>query len=62
MKLKIIDNIWGEKVEIGYEGSFFTKDVIVIILITALVIVETPIILLFLKKIASYEPCSNHRL
>lgn len=55
MKLKILDNIWGEKVEIGHEGSPFTKDVIVIILIFLIVIVETPIILLLLKKIASSD-------
>lgn len=52
MKLRVNDNIWGEKVEIGYRRSFFTKDIIAIILITALLIIEFPIILLFIKKIA----------
>lgn len=55
MILKVIENIWGEKLEIGYRGSPFTKDVIVIILITVLVIVEIPIILFFLKKVASTD-------
>ncbi len=55
MKLTVLDNIWGEKVEIGYKGSFFTKDVIAIILIFVIVIVETPIILLLLKKLSSSD-------
>lgn len=52
MSLKVIENIWGEKFEIASRGGFFTKELIAITLIAVLVIVEVPIILLILKKIA----------
>lgn len=52
MKLTVIENIWGEKVEIGYRGGFFTKELIAMTLVAVILIVEIPIILLLLKKLA----------
>lgn len=50
MKLTVIENIWGERVEIGNRGSFFTKELIAITLVAVIIIVEIPVLLLLIKK------------
>ncbi|MCX8033934.1 MAG: hypothetical protein N3A00_01280 [Thermodesulfovibrio sp.] len=50
MKLNVNENIWAESLSLSSRQGIFTKELIVIILIFVLILIETPAILLLIKK------------